>query len=141
MTDTATPAELLATWRKLNDERKAIVEREREAREAVIKAYFPVSDYGTNRAEAEGGSVKYVRKLEYSLDKEETAEAVEKIVNLGERGQLLAEKLIKWEPRLSVRDYKTLDKTNATDRKVKKLIDGVLTTKDGSPTLEFEPGK
>lgn len=138
MSDIATHAELLSTWRKLKQERDAIVEREREAREAVIKAFFPTSDYGTNRAVAEGGSVKYVRRLEYVLDKVETAEVAEKIIALGERGKLLAEKLFRWEPKLSVRDYKALDNENATDRKVKKMVDSVLTTKDGSPSLEFE---
>lgn len=49
----------------------------------------------------------------------------------GEAGELIAERLIKWTPELSLTEYKQLSD------KYRKIIDDVITASEGMPTLEI----
>jgi hypothetical protein len=61
---------------------------------------------------------------------------------LGERGRLLADRLVKWTPELSATEYEMLAASeDPIDIQAKTLIDAILTVKPASPELTFEPPK
>jgi mRNA-degrading endonuclease HigB of HigAB toxin-antitoxin module len=109
---------------------------EMTAREEVVSAFPFDADKleGTQNIDlANGWKLKVVKKLNYKLDKtdDKTDKALEKIEKLGAEGVFIAERLVKWTPELSVSEYRKLDK------KFKDIIDGVLTTTPGAPSLEL----
>lgn len=126
--------QLLVQW--LDSKRALEVAKEREAalrKQIVESAGFDLSKLeGTERLELGNGyELKAVKKLTYTLDVAKVDSALDKIEATGPAGKLIAERLVKFKPELSVREYKELDP------KFKKIIDSVLTVKSGMPTLEL----
>jgi hypothetical protein len=80
-----------------------------------------------------------VKKLNYKLATKDEAldKALDGVEKMGEKGKLIAERLVKFDPRLSVSEYRALDPKDKTDAAIKKLIDSVLTITPGSPQLEI----
>lgn len=124
-----------------------LVTQEMGLRKELMSMAFPVAVEGTNNFDlGQGYTLKGVKKLEYKLDNHvdrgyPTDVAYDAIVALGNEGAFLAERLIVYKPELSVAEYKKLDPNNPTHIKIKALIDGVLTIKDASPTLEVATPK
>lgn len=110
-------------------------EAEAALRNEVIAANFAEhKDEGTENVELGNGyKLKAVFKLSYTLDNKEEGvdKALTKLEKMGAEGQFVAERLVRWKPELSVSEYKKLDE------KYKKVIDTVLTTKPGLPSLEL----
>lgn len=144
---TITPSlqQLILNWENAKKTLESVKLTEMDLRKQVVAAMFPDPRVGVNNVDlGRGYTLKYTRSLEYGLDKSDdathTEEAADLIEALGNEGKFLADRLIKWEPKLSVSEYKALVTTgpnpNPTHVKIKDIIDKVLTIKDGSPKLE-----
>lgn len=129
-----TKEEILQDWLDAKEILDVAKNAEMEARKAVVAA-FPIPSEkkeGTvNVPLANGWKLKVVLKQNYSLDKEATDEALDELEKSGEQGKFVADRLVSWSPSLSISEYRLL-----TDEH-KKIIDKVLTIKDGSPTVEL----
>lgn len=78
----------------------------------------------------------FVKNSEDKIDQARIEKALSKIERDGATGELIAERLIKWDPKLSLSEYKLLTP------KHKAIIDEVIVTSEGTPTLEIvEPKK
>lgn len=124
--------EQLLAWRDAKKTLDAAKDAEMQMRKHIVDTHFDTSHVGTQNIElGEGWKVKAVVKENYVLDGDN--DKVDAALDRLEDWQ--AERLVKWSPRLSVSEYKKLD---AED---KAVIDGVLTIKPASPTLELVPPK
>lgn len=130
---------LIVSWQQADAALAAAKEREMTLRSQVMTTCFPDAEVGTNNLElGKGYKLKGVRKLNYNLANGagETEAALDAITKLGNEGQFIAERLVGWTPKLSLTEYKKLEETNPTHKKIKDIIDAVLTVTDGAPTLE-----
>lgn len=140
----ATKSALLTAWdeaRKVLSEAK---DREMALRiEYVDFAFDQNKDKGTERIEiGNGWEAKAVKKINYGwvkngekVDKAAIDNALDEIERTVENGVLISERLVKWTPELSQTEYKLLDE------KAKRIIDAVIVTSTGAPTLEIIPPK
>jgi hypothetical protein len=119
---------------------------EMELRKKVVKIAFSADKLsGTERVPLYNGyELKGVKKLNYGFVKRADGEGIDKnaidaalsaIEKDGEVGKLIAQRLVKWDPSLSLTEYKLLSVEH------KKAIDAVIVTSDGAPTLEIIPPK
>lgn len=133
---------LLLDWEEQKKALEVAKEREMSARKLVVDfAFDPNKVSGTERIDLGNGyQAKAVKKINYGfvknadgkLDKRAIDRALEKIEKVGGAvGELIAERLVKWTPDLSLTEY------NQLDDKFKKIIDEVIVTTDGAPTLEI----
>lgn len=114
---------------------------EMELRKKVVDFISnPNIDKGTERVElADGRTAKTVKKITYGfvqttegrVDKKAIDAALTKIETMGPAEALMAERLIKWTPDLSMTEYKEIPAN------IKAIIDEVIRTKEGAPTLEI----
>ncbi len=124
--------ETLEAWRKAASDLSALKEREMALRKAVFASAFENAKEGTNVCDIQDGwalkaTLPYTRTLEQAK-----AEQALKDLKKNKMGYLLK---IKYE--LSVSDYKKLEH----DDVAKAIIDSILTTKPGAPSLELVPPK
>lgn len=133
---------LLVEWEAQKAALEVAKEKEMTARKAVVDFAFDQNKTsGTERIELGNGyQAKAVKKINYGfvkdaegkLNKRAIDKALEKIEKIGGAvGELIAERLVKWTPDLSLTEYKQLDE------KYKKVIDEVIVTTEGAPTLEI----
>ena len=120
----------LEAWRKLDAKLKVIKAEEMAARIELFKE-FGTEEEGTHNLKLDGdwvlkGSQPYTRKL----DKELMPEIIDALKKFNPY-------LIKTEYSLSVTEYKKIDASNP----IKSVVDAVLTTKPGCPSLELVPPK
>lgn len=131
---------ILKAW----EDSKSALERAKETEMELRKDYVafasdPTKHSGTERIEIGGGwEAKIVKKVNYGWIKDgdkvakhkidDVLDLIEKTV---ENGGLIAERLVKWTPELSLTEYKLLPE------QAKKLIDTVIVTTDGAPALEI----
>lgn len=137
---------LLLLWTQAKEQLEAAKAVEMEYRTAVVNfAFDPNKQSGTERIELGNGyELKAVKKINFGWIKDEAGKlnkraidkALEKIEKVGGAvGELIAERLVKWTPDLSLTEYKQLDE------KFKRIIDEVIVTSEGAPTLEIIPPK
>lgn len=100
---------------------------------------------GTERVDlANGFQLKAVKKLNYNLvspvEGVDAVDAVNEALNeleaLGAEGKFIAERLVKWSCSLSVSEYRHLDEIQNGET-YKAIINKVIETKEGAPTLEI----
>lgn len=137
--------QVLLQWETAKQELEAAKAREMDLRKQCVAIGFdPDKKSGTERVELGGGyEAKAVKKINYGFvknpegktDKRAIDAALSKIEADGEVGMMIAERLIKWTPDLSLTEYKQLP------AKYKPIIDAVIVTSDGAPTLEIIPPK
>lgn len=102
---------LALEWTRLNEALKEAKRLEAEKRAELVAACFPAGlELGTNKRELEGGYlVKAVVKSNAKvLLVDKLKSGVAKLVALGAAGELLAERLVKWKPEVSVSEWKKL---------------------------------
>lgn len=135
------PDSQLVAWQQISTELARIKALEMHARTKVFGTYFPAAGEGTSNFELGNGyKLKAVKKMNYRLAaNDKVDDALDGIAKLGKdgEGKFIAERLVKFDPRLSLSEYKALDPTDPTQGKIKELIDGVLTITDGAPSLEI----
>lgn len=129
--------ELLTAWK----EAKAALDRykalESEHRKSVVETFSQDAKPGHSGTEnvdvGWGYKLKIVHGLTYKLDNANDGEKLDKVLDQIEKsmegGNIIAERLVKWKPELSVSEYKLLSPAN------KALIDSVLTITDATPTV------
>lgn len=129
---------------------------ERDNRARLSTMLFPVPKKGTQRFPLFNGfAIKLVHSLRYTLgDKDKVddsgmkvtirvqiSELQDRISALSPQAELLADRLIKWNPELSVSEYELLDGDNPEHIIIRGMIDEVLTVKAAMPELTFEEPK
>lgn len=136
---------LLVDWQAKKAALETAKEQEMEARKlAVMFMHDPAKSGTTENVELGGGykatmkvPVRYgfIQNAEGKTDKARIEKALSKIEKDGEAGELIAERLVKWTPELSLTEYKQLPD------KYRKIIDDVIITSEGTPTLEIKEPK
>lgn len=135
---------LLAKWERSKAALEIAKADEMEQRKAVDAfAFDPNKKSGTQRiALANGYELKSVRKLNYGFIKtpegklnKAALENALRAIEAKPNGELIAERLVKWNPDLSLTEYKQLPAD------MKAIIDTVIVTTDGAPSLEIIPPK
>ena len=135
----ASPEGLLNAWEQAKDALDAAKAAEARLRKAAIAAIYPdgIAE-GANTVElADGIKLTATGKLNYRLDSntDKVEKVLEKLEKSGPEGKLLADRLVAWKPSLAVGEYRQLDD------KYRKIIDTVITTSDGMPSLELKRPK
>lgn len=133
--------EVLLEW----DNRKKALDKaksdEMEFRKYVVSRAFPNPTEGTNTVELENDyNLKAVVKFNYNLDasNDKIEEALDRIAKIGNRGIVVAERLIKWTPSFLLTEYRLLEeeKNESNDaKKILKIIQEFLVITEGAPTL------
>lgn len=136
---------LLVDWQAKKAALETAKEQEMDARKAAVMFMHDPSKSGTTENVELGGGYKatmkvplrygFVQNAEGRTDKAKIEKALAKIEKDGEAGELIAERLIKWTPELSLTEYKQLPD------KYRKIIDDVIITSEGTPTLEIKEPK
>ena len=121
----------LQAWQIAKTEADIVIEHERKLRKIAFDLAFPEPKEGTNTIGLGAGwKAKGVYKINYTLDQKRAFEIRQKIaLNCGES---VSDALLKIKYSLSEAAYKKF-----IDEKARALIDEILTTKEGLPTLEI----
>lgn len=131
---------LLTEWEASKLTLEKAKEDEMKLRKQVVDfAFDPTKKSGTERIDlGNGWQAKAVKKINYGwikdgdkVDKHKIDDVLDLIEKNVESGSLIAERLVKWTPELSLTEYKLLPAA------AKSLIDSVIVTSEGSPTLEI----
>ena len=121
----------LEAWRKLDAELKRIKTEEMSLRKELFKEIFNTENEGTHTvALSEGWKLKANQPYTRKLDKELMPEIINALVKFNPF-------LIKTEYSLSVTEYKKIEASNP----IKAVVDAVLTTTPGCPSMELVPPK
>lgn len=141
---------ILAAWEASKVKLETAKADEMELRKEFVKFAFDNEKLsGTERIPlANGYEAKAVKKLNYNLvspiEGVDVVEAVDNVLTeleaMGPEGKFVADRLVKWSCDLSVSEYKKLDDMHGGD-KYKAVINKVIETKEGAPTLEIVPPK
>lgn len=133
--------QLLFAWQDAKQVLERAKERELELRNQCVDFLSdPDKTKGTENVELGGGykakmikkeNISFVKNEEGKVDKNAIEKALQKIEKDGAVGELIAERLVKWTPDLSMTEYKQLSE------KHKNIIDSVIITTPGTPTLEI----
>lgn len=131
MSELKTKADLLTQWQDAQDALKDAKALELELREKIVERYFKgVNDAGTYHAQVGERDVVLTKKFNYKLDQKTTLAAQQAVAE--KVGQVLAARVVKWKPELSLTEYKQLpDEARA-------IIDEVLTITPATPAIEIK---
>ncbi|MCW2764036.1 MAG: PaP73 [Marmoricola sp.] len=124
----------IQTWKDAQAQSAFWKDAELTARIAAIEAVFTEPpDSGTvNYDLGKGYKLKAVFRENYKLEKGDPLEqALTKIEATGERGKLIAERVIRWKPELSKTEYDQMPD------ELRSILDTVLTVEPGTPSLEL----
>jgi hypothetical protein len=134
---------LLVAWNKTQGILQTYKVKEHVLRTEIVRRKFSTAGKGTHTIDLpKGFKLKCVKKLNYRVNAKEVKDALAEIANLGNEGVFVADRLIKWQPELSLTEYNEITKrcTGKADNnadKIKAYIDNVLTISDAMPTLEI----
>lgn len=131
---------LLLQWKSAKDVLDAAKDEEMRLRKELVASsgmFDSNKQSGTQTFQlGNGWAVKAIKKINYNIETgDNLATAINEISALGEVSKYKAEKLVKFTPELSLTTYKELTAEE------KAIIDRVLTTSPGSPSLELVPPK
>jgi len=137
---------LLTLWKQMQINLDYAKSTEMDLRNKLVKLCGdPEAKKGTEYADlGHGYRLKIVKKLNYGFVKNEEGKKVDKgkidaaltqIEKADAAGAFIAQELVKWEPKLSLTMYDKLEKN------LKAIIDPILITSDGAPTIEIVPPK
>lgn len=132
---------LLVDWQAKKAALEVAKENEIAARKlAVLMMHDPAKSGTTENVELGGGykakmkvpvNYGFIKRDDGKTDKARIEKALARIEKTGEAGELIAERLIKWTPELSLTEYKALPDN------FRKIINDVIITSEGTPTLEI----
>lgn len=131
---------VLAAWEAAKVTLETAKADEMEKRKAATDILFPDAKEGTNKVPlANGFQAKMVRKINYKLDNDNAKinSIYDAICGTGNEGSFLAERILKRVYDFGASEYKKLVLNNPTHKAVKDLVDTILTTSDGAPSLEI----
>ena len=127
----------LLAWKTAKAELDAAQANERELRAKVIEMFSTETNEMHSGVENidlnyDRWILKITHKLDYKLaDRDAVMSALTQISTSQEGGNIIAERLVKWKPELSVSEYKLLNGGQRT------IIDRVLTIKPATKSLEL----
>jgi hypothetical protein len=131
-----TPSEAqqkFVAWQQMAQQLEAIKDQELQLRLEVIDAYFPDrNDEGTHTLKLEEGwKLQCVTRISRRLEnaKGETDAVVKQLP------PEMADKAVVWKPDLKMRGYRDLPP------EYRVLVDSVVTSKPGTPSLKLVPPK
>lgn len=111
----------LAYWKELESARRI---------EALTVCFETPPDSGTVNYElGKGFILKAVFKENYKLDEKNLDAALDKIEKMGEAGELIVNRVIRWKPELSKTEY------DAMPAKMREILDTVVIVTPGTPSL------
>lgn len=132
---------MLVQWEQVKKQLESAKEQEMQLRKQIVDFAFDQNkNSGTERVELGNGyELKAVKKVSYGfikgndnkINKSAIEKALQKIEKDGAAGELIAERLVQWNPTLSLTEYKLL-----SDKHL-KAINEVIVTTEGAPTLEI----
>jgi len=130
---------LLADWKKAKAELDEVKSREAQLRGLVVEVFSQEKDpmkSGVENVDVGWGfNLKIEHKLNFKLDNANDCEKLNGVLNAIEismaGGNIIADRLVKWKPELSVSEYKLLSPEN------KARIDSVLTVTPASKSVEL----
>lgn len=141
---------ILSQWEQSKRDLETAKAHEMQLRKDFVAFAFDKEKLeGTERIELNNGyQAKAVKKLNYALvstvEGVSVVDAVDTALSemeaLGEQGKFIADRLVNWSASLSLSEYRKLDEM-ADGAKFKSIIDKVIETKEGAPTLEIVPPK
>lgn len=127
--------EKIVEWLDASKKLAEAKEQELLLRNEVIKLSFKnPKESGTENVELGNGyKLKAVFKLNYRLNNlnDGVNKAIQQIEKLEPQGSFITQRLIKWKPELSITEY------NKLDSKVKDIINEVVISYPGTPSLEL----
>jgi hypothetical protein len=128
----------LRVWDEAKRKLDAAKEAEMEARTAAVNLFFPNGHVpkGTNNFDlGDGWEAKFTGVLNFKVDDAAAKVAVQALASQGEKGALVAERLFRWEPKLSVTEY------NQLPPEFMPLVLPAITSSPGTPQLEIKQRK
>jgi hypothetical protein len=135
---TNSQTDLLARWNAAKTALAVATAAEKELRAEVIKLFSTETNEMKSGVENidlgfDKWELKITHKLNYKLaDKDAVNAALASITQSMEGGRIIAERLVKWEPELSVSEYNKLDGAQRT------LINKVLTITPATKAIEIK---
>jgi len=130
---------LFDDWQAKKKEFEAAQVAEREARAAMMEAWSdrmndPMAS-GAESIDTGFGKLTITHNLDYKVTGSDDAleAALSDIEKSQEGGNVIAERLVTFEPKLSVREYKLLSDTQ------RAIVDKVITIKPASKSVSFKP--
>jgi hypothetical protein len=144
--DSFSQDQVLMAWDNMKKKITELREEEMEMRKYIVSRAFPEAKEGMNTADlGEGYQLKAGVKFNYNLDPDvkKVEEALDKIEALGNEGSFIADRLVAWKPNFLLTEYRKLCEPDATEaqKKIREIIETVLTITDGTPTLEIKEPK
>ena len=120
-------------WSKLDAQLKALRAAEAEKRAELVAASFPDGlSHGVNLAElGKGYTLKAFVRPSPKIDGALLKSALEQLEKLGPVGKLLAGRLVKWKPEVSLSEYKKLEAPHA------ELFRQAIVIEKSTPSLEL----
>lgn len=126
----------ILAWARSAEDLARIKAVELERRQELVEKLFADAGEGTTTLDLGNGFVLVCEKgVRYKLDPEKTRAAEAALRKLGKVGDLIAKRLLKWKPDISVREYKALEDEHAA------LFSDALTITQSTPTLKLRPPK
>lgn len=129
---------LLSAWYEADKTMRAAVDAERELRLQIIETFSTETREDASGVETVSlGRDKWVLKIQhglnYNLDKDadKVRSSLDVIAKSMEGGKIIADRLVKWKPEISVTEYKKLD------REQREEINKVLTIKPKTKSIEI----
>lgn len=136
-----TPEVVISEWQDAVGVLARAKDRESELRREILEGGFGFKGEdddrkGTDNLELNNGDkLKAVFKQNYKFPDVSALETVLKQMERSAEGALLAPRLVKWKPELSMTEY------NQLPEKFRDMIDTVLTHSAGTPSLEYVVAK
>jgi hypothetical protein len=144
--DSLTKDQCLMLHKQKQEDLAKLKDEEMELRKYIVKKAFAGGKEGTNTQELGNGyelkaTIKYNYTLDTDLDKVE--DVLDKIAKIGNEGAFIADRLVTWSASFKVGEYRPLCEPDAspTQKKIKALIDSILTISEAAPTLEIKEPK
>lgn len=139
--------ELLFKHQKMKEDLEVLKAHEMELRKYIVSRVFPKPNEGMNTLELGAGyelkaTVKYHYNLDASNDKIEAA--LDRIAKIGNRGPIVAERLISWTPAFLLTEYRLLQEekdTSAEAKAILQIVNEILVITDAAPTLAIKEPK
>lgn len=140
---------VLDAWKAAADALEKAKTLETALRTAVFEIKFPDPKEGVNRTDlANGWTLKAQYPYSYKVTNKEaqTEKAIDAITAISQQAGFIADRLIKWEPDLSIKEYRLLNPDNpaaqtAEQKAILAILQPILTIRPGSPQLEIEAPK
>lgn len=144
-----TPLGIVKAWQDAKANLDVWQAHERALRVAAFDLMFEAPTEGVNRVDlSDGYSLKASYPYSYKLTNKEAAteKALDAITEISQQAGFIADRLVKWEPEISIKEYKALNPGNPAaqspeQKAILALLAPVLTIKPGMPQFEIEVPK